>query len=122
MENVINQRIKEIIRLENTNDKDFAIAINVPQNTLSQIFSRGNYPKSDLILSILTTYPNISAEWLMRGEGEMLRTKRSLPVMNEYNKSDMDLIRELREDKKMLQDYVAHLANSVENLTTNKKE
>lgn len=30
-------------------------------------------PGGDMLVKILTKYPSLSAEWLMRGEGEMLR-------------------------------------------------
>lgn len=73
MENSINQRIRQIISYYKISDKDFAESIGVPQTTLSNIFIRNNYPKSDVLVSILGTYNEISSEWLMRGEGEMIK-------------------------------------------------
>lgn len=32
-------------------------------------------PGSDMVVKILSTYPELSADWLMRGEGDMLKTK-----------------------------------------------
>ena len=30
-----------------------------------------------MLVKILTTYPDLSAEWLLRGEGQMLKTKET---------------------------------------------
>lgn len=37
-------------------------------------------PGGDMLVKILTLYPNLSAEWLMRDEGNMLRDTRNLPI------------------------------------------
>ena len=37
-------------------------------------------PGGDMLVNILTLYPELSAEWLMRGEGEMLRTNGHIPL------------------------------------------
>ena len=34
-------------------------------------------PGSDMLVKILTTYPELSAEWLMTGRGEMLKSNCS---------------------------------------------
>ena len=43
-------------------------------------------PGGDMLVNILTTYPQLSAEWLMRGEGEMLRS--SNPISQELIVTD----------------------------------
>lgn len=104
MKNVINQRIREIIALKNSNDREFASSIGVPQNTLSQIFTRGNYPKSDLVISILNTYPEISAEWLMRGEGTMMKADKN----HNFVMSEPDIVYGSKEEK-TLQEMLSFL-------------
>jgi len=37
-------------------------------------------PGGDMLVKILTTYPELSAEWLLRGEGDMLRTADTAPA------------------------------------------
>lgn len=37
-------------------------------------------PGGDMLVKILTLYPELSAEWLMRGDGEMLRTGSSIQI------------------------------------------
>lgn len=121
MENAINQRIKMVLGFYSMSETQLAKTLGLSQPTVNRQIKGENQVSIEFVNSILYSFNDISAEWLMRGEGEMLKSKHSSQLA-EYNKSDMDLIRELREDKKMLQDYVSHLASSVENLTTNKKE
>ena len=72
--NIIRQRLNSIIEggkfgtVTNLSKK-----INVPQTTLSNC-ANGTEPRMSLLVSILTGLPNLSAEWLMRGEGSMWRT------------------------------------------------
>lgn len=44
-------------------------------------------PGGDMLVKILTLYPELSAEWLMRGEGEMLRNSKN-PFTRELTDSD----------------------------------
>ncbi len=37
-------------------------------------------PGGDMLVKILTLYPQLSAEWLMRGEGDMLREHNYIPI------------------------------------------
>lgn len=37
--------------------------------------NKASQPGGDMLVNILTVYPELSAEWLLRGEGNMLRTQ-----------------------------------------------
>ena len=71
MQNSLNKRIKEIIRLDKLSDTQFANKIGVPQTTVSNIFKRDSDVKSSLLNRILDVYPYVSPTWLLRGKGEM---------------------------------------------------
>lgn len=73
MENSINQRIREFINSLGVNDNQFAKSIGITQSVIASMFSRNTEPSSKVIVSILNAYANLSAEWLMRGEGEMIK-------------------------------------------------
>lgn len=45
-------------------------------------------PGGDTLVKVLKLYPSLSAEWLMRGEGEMLKNVVSAPVPLEDNSED----------------------------------
>lgn len=104
-------------------------------------------PGSDMLVKILTIYPNLSAEWLLRGEGNMLRdgttpTKPGHNAPKEKNKEqkgqlppdilqqmidDRDnKIGDLREDIGRLKERIAQLEReknvSVESLQTAPRE
>lgn len=81
MKEDVNQRLKLIIEAYSLNQKKFAEAIGVPQTTISSFFVRGSKPSCEVLEQIINTFPQISAEWLLTGKGEMLRDNTELQVI-----------------------------------------
>ena len=75
MEISINQRIKEIIESSGKTVNSYASTIGVSQPTLKACVDGSNNPSFDTLQKILKGNPIISAEWLMRGTGNMLLTE-----------------------------------------------
>lgn len=73
MESTVLQRIREFIEFSNVSDRKFAETIGVPQTTISSLFKRGNDPNISIISAILKAYPNINMEWLISGNGNMIK-------------------------------------------------
>lgn len=73
MEKLVIQRIKEIISVYGLSQLGFSKKINIPQTTISNIFNRDSDVKYSILESILNSFGDISAEWLLRGEGEMMK-------------------------------------------------
>lgn len=71
-DNTINGRIREIILSAGITDSAFAKRIGVTQSVIASMFQRGTEPSAKVLTSILLTYEDISAEWLLRGKGQML--------------------------------------------------
>ena len=71
MENTINQRIGEIIKKSGISLTAFAKLIGVAQASLRDCVKNGSEPKFSTLNKILIAKPMISAEWLLRGTGEM---------------------------------------------------
>lgn len=69
--NTINGRIREIILSAGITDSAFAKRIGVTQSVIASMFQRGTEPSAKVLTSILLTYEDISAEWLLRGKGQM---------------------------------------------------
>ena len=67
-------RIKEVIEYSGLSTRAFAIKCGLKDNTFSNQLNGVREVSLNTITSILLTYENISAEWLMRGKGEMLLT------------------------------------------------
>lgn len=70
--NTINGRIREIILSAGITDSAFAKRIGVTQSVIASMFQRGTEPSAKVLTSILLIYEDISAEWLLRGKGQML--------------------------------------------------
>lgn len=72
METTVNERIAQIIsQFGYKSKRSFAEKIGVAQTSLNDIL-RGAEPKYSTLYKILEAEPLISAEWLLRGKGEML--------------------------------------------------
>lgn len=89
MANILTIKEKIMIFLNERNIKkvDFFEATGIQpsnfkgKNMLSQ-------PGGDMLVKILTIYPDLSAEWLMRGEGDMFKT--NIPKTNNINCEQID--------------------------------
>lgn len=71
----INGRIREIINSIQITDNAFAKKIGVTQSVIASMFQRGTEPSAKVLTAILSTFTDISAEWLLRGNGTMLLSK-----------------------------------------------
>lgn len=76
MENIVRQRIINILAEHKTNPTQFANGDSALQKRLSRQLKGGAAVTCETILGILNKYDDVSAEWLLRGNGEM--TKRSI--------------------------------------------
>lgn len=70
------ERIMRLVELKAKSKREFASMIGIEQTLFNNymIGKRGgmNY---DIVDAILTTFPDVSAEWLLRGEGEMYKSE-----------------------------------------------
>lgn len=72
MEESICSRIRSLINYYNISDRQFAIKIGVTQSVIGSMFQKQTEPSAKILKLILNTDERISAEWLMRGKGEMI--------------------------------------------------
>ena len=72
IENALTERFKELISAKIASVLDFSRLIGVAQTTLNSQLSSTKGVSSNVILLTLDTFPDVSAEWLLRGKGEML--------------------------------------------------
>ena len=122
----INDRIKRIVNeLFNGNTSSFARQINVPQPTLKDIVGgKLSTPRADVLEKIFGDKSlNISAEWLLGGEGEMIKNISEsdsqndiqLPEVPEANKSETETI-------KSLLSVISDQANILKQVTNSKEQ
>lgn len=71
-------RIQLILKTRNISPSQFADQIQVQRSGVSHILSGRNNPSLDFILKILKTYPEIDADWLLFGKGQMINLPEKL--------------------------------------------
>lgn len=98
----------------------FSKAIGVPQSTLNQQLNGRNGKnigvQISVIAAILEAYPNLSAEWLMRGEGSMERGE-----VQDLRGRDEELVAALRDNIEAMKESNALLREKVRALEAKKK-
>ena len=83
-------RIAKILSYYNLTSSAFADKIGVQRSGISHILSGRNKPSYDFLVSLLDKFPEINANWLLMGEGDMLETNDTAisyetPVNKDYS-------------------------------------
>lgn len=111
------QRIKEIIKFSGLSTRAFAIKCGLNQPTLDKQLKGLRGLSLETTMGILYAFPKISSEWLLRGEGEMLK--------NESSNTNDDRILKLVDTIATLQDALNNkndeIASLIERLKNNEK-
>lgn len=98
---MIIDRIKQIIEFYGLSSRAFSLSIGFTYTTLNNYLTgRRTTIDSELIEKTLSTYKSISAEWLMRGTGNMLISE------NIDSDSNLDRINKLVDTITTLQDAI----------------
>lgn len=79
------ERIIQLLTKENLSATRFADILGVQRSSISHILSGRNKPSFDFIEKVLVKFPEINAEWLIIGKGEMykLNNKEELNTLPE---------------------------------------
>ncbi|QHL86255.1 transcriptional regulator [Nibribacter ruber] len=67
-------RIKELLTWAGGGPAAFADAIGLPRPVMSHILSGRNKPSLEVVQKILAGFPEVQANWLLLGQGEMLKS------------------------------------------------
>lgn len=67
------ERVKKIIEYKGLSISAFERMTNMSNNSIQTAIKRNSNLKDDTLNSILRCFPDISPEWLLTGNGEMLR-------------------------------------------------
>jgi hypothetical protein len=95
LENIltIKERILSFLESQGIKKVDFFEATGI-QSSNFKGKNMSSQPGGDMIVRVLTIYPNLSAEWLLRGEGDMLKSpaiKDKPKIIKTDTKKDNDL-------------------------------
>lgn len=109
MKEAIIQRIKEIIENKSLSESQFSKLISANQKTINQQLKGERGISIDTILSILSSFEQISSEWLLRGEGSMFRSTSKVDKTNyeklleEYTRQTEELLSQRDKEIRALQ-------------------
>lgn len=103
----VKERLKEFIKLKNISDRRFCTTVGLSHTYINNI-RRTISPEK--VQQIKVHYPELNIEWLLTGEGEMLKGKEGIvkePLAN-YGRSSTDekLIEFLMNQNKSLEQIV----------------
>lgn len=71
-------RINLLLRAKNITAKQFAEEIGIQPSGMSHILGGRNNPSLEFVSKVLRRYPEIDANWLLLGKGEMYASSQSL--------------------------------------------
>ena len=67
-------RIQLIMKSRNISAAQFADEIGVQRSSVSHILTGRNNPSLDIILKILQRFPEVNSDWILTGNGAMLKS------------------------------------------------
>ena len=73
-------RINLILRAKNITARQFAEEIGIQPSGMSHILGGRNNPSLDFVTKVIRRYPEIDANWLLLGKGEMYSSHKGLPL------------------------------------------
>lgn len=76
-------RIKQIMEYKQMSPTTFADTIQINRSSLTHIFSGRNQPSLDIAKKILNAFPEVNTDWLIMGEGTMLKSLENAPQVQE---------------------------------------
>lgn len=77
MEDSVKQRLRGFLKEQNMSINQISLNANYPQSTLNKQINKETSMSLSTLLVLLDLFSELSAEWLLRGEGNMLRTATS---------------------------------------------
>ena len=81
----LNERISKVIEYSRLTPSEFADEIDVQRSSISHITSGRNKPSLEFIIKIKSRFPELLWDWLVTGEGEMLKSELPEPEVLEEN-------------------------------------
>lgn len=115
------ERIKALIAHLGLSTRAFAIKCGLRQNTLSNQLNGMRELSLPTVSAILSSYPEVSAEWLMRGTGPMfISSEDSSPELDRLNKL-VDTITTLQDTINLRNETISILTSQLNNLKPQSK-
>ena len=112
-------RIKDIIKLSGLSDQAFALKCGINQQTLFNQLKGIRAISLDTVISICKTFPEISRDWLLLGEGDMFKSQsRETERINKL----VDTIATLQESINAKSETIAILNDRIKQIENQRKK
>ena len=112
-------RIKDIIKLSGLSDRAFALKCGINQQTLFNQLKGIRAISLDTVISICKTFPEISRDWLLLGEGDMFKSQsRETERINKL----VDTIATLQESINAKSETIALLNDRIKQIENQRKK
>lgn len=109
-------RIQELRDHFGLTTRAFAIRCGINQPTLDRMLKGINALNLNCVSSILKSFPDVSAEWLMRGKGEMFNSEQPNSAELERINKLVDTIATLQDTINLKNDAIASLTERIKQL------
>jgi hypothetical protein len=80
-ESSIGQRFMQLIQQLGLSKNAFAMSLDKTATVIQHLVDERNKPGYDLICKVFEVYPNVSKDWLLLGQGQMLLSSPTPPVL-----------------------------------------
>ena len=110
MEDSVKQRLRGFLKEQNMSINQISLNANYPQSTLNKQINKETSMSLSTLLVLLDLFSELSAEWLLRGEGSMSKTVTS----HDTSASSDDKVKDVA--------YWKHVALSMSEEVTEKKD
>ena len=112
-------RIKDIIKLSGLSDRAFALKCGINQQTLFNQLKGIRAISLDTVICICKTFPEISRDWLLLGEGDMFKSQsRETERINKL----VDTIATLQESINAKSETIAILNDRIKQIENQRKK
>nr|DAM47476.1 MAG TPA: SOS-response transcriptional repressor [Bacteriophage sp.] len=97
MEDIVKHRLQVILEKNGCNPTQFAKAYKLNQKTVNNQINSTTQLSASIILLMLDMFPEVSAEWLLRGKGEMFLKEESRESAVPSQQSESEDVQFMRE-------------------------
>lgn len=121
MNSDIKQRVKQLLEDKCTNVNALSKSIGISQTTLNEQINGSGKVSLLVVSALLDLYPEVSAEWLLRGDGEMIKGSDTACVIDNERtcaREDADMIRRQQREIDGLYDRIEELKKDIARLQT----
>lgn len=115
--NEVRERILLIFSSFATNINKLSDGDTALRNRLTRQINNDAAITIDTISVVLTSFPEVSAEWLLRGKGEMILSDNLPPILGDESENDLDTHAMLAQARKEIDVLVQEIAALKEKIT-----